>query len=143
MYWIHVPTGIAASCAEDTETLLFIRTGGSGAAIFFLRALLPPLPLDARLRTEPDEMVERFEAMLFSKTPLLLRFWSDVEPRGLKTSHFISGTINKSREIELIFVVVRYILPLIKSLRLRRPSTLYSIVVLCFCTPWNSKLILL
>ena len=82
--------------------MLFIRTGGSGAATFFLRALLPPLPLDARLRTEPDEMVERLEAMLFSKTPLLLRFWSDVErlgvevrcgpPSCLKTSNFSHST---------------------------------------------------
>ena len=88
-------TGIAASWVDDAETLLFRRTGGSGAATFFLRALLPPLPLDARLRTEPDEMVERLEATLFSKAPLLLRFWSEVErlgvevwpARGLKKSH--------------------------------------------------------
>ena len=98
-YCIQVRTGIAASCADAVETLLFNSTGGSGAETFFLRALLPPLPLDARLRTEPDEMVERLEAMLFSKTPLLLRFWSDVErlgvevrwgpPRGLKIIQFI------------------------------------------------------
>ena len=96
-------TGIAASCVDDAETLLFRRTGGSGAATFFLRALLPPLPLDARLRTEPDEMVERLEATLFSKMPLLLRFWSDVErlgveawlgpARGLKRSHLKIGEL--------------------------------------------------
>ena len=96
-----VHTGIAASCVDDAEALLFRRTGGSGAAIFFLRALLPPLPFDARLRTEPDEMVERLEATLFSKMPLLLRFWSDVErlgvdawlgpARGLKRSYLNIG----------------------------------------------------
>ena len=49
-----------------------------------MRALLLPLPLDARLRTDPEEMVERLEAMLFSETPLLLRFWSEVERLGVE-----------------------------------------------------------
>ena len=63
--------------------MLLRRTGGSGATTFFLRALLPPLPFDARLRTDPDEMVERFEGAKFSGTPLLLRFCIDAERLGV------------------------------------------------------------
>ena len=94
-----------------------------------MRALLPPLPLDARLRTEPDEMVERLEATLFSKTPLLLRFWSDVErlgvevwlgpARGLK-NHISSGKMKNCAESALIYIPFHEILTPLERVRLNR-----------------------